>query len=88
LLYRPDWLFLDEASSALDQPTERFIHAVLIERLPHAALIRIAHTSDDPSPGTRQVIVDPWRHQVTTNAQAPQQCGNTREPTAEAGIHI
>ena len=29
LLYRPDWLFLDEASSALDAPTERRMYDLL-----------------------------------------------------------
>ena len=29
LLYRPNWLFLDEASSALDEPTERRMYELL-----------------------------------------------------------
>ena len=43
LLYRPDWLFLDEASSALDEPTERRMYELLAERLPGAAVISVAH---------------------------------------------
>lgn len=43
LLYRPDWLFLDEASSALDEATETEVYRTLKERLPDTTLISIAH---------------------------------------------
>ncbi|MBK8174414.1 MAG: ABC transporter ATP-binding protein/permease [Rhodospirillales bacterium] len=43
LLYRPDWLFLDEASSALDEATESDVYHALKRRLPQATLISIAH---------------------------------------------
>jgi len=43
LLYRPDWLFLDEASSALDEANEAEVYRTLKERLPDATLISIAH---------------------------------------------
>lgn len=43
LLIRPDYLFLDETTSALDIDTERYLYALLVERLPAAALISVAH---------------------------------------------
>ncbi len=43
LLHRPDWLFLDEATSALDEPSEERMYDLLIERLPNAAILSIAH---------------------------------------------
>jgi putative ATP-binding cassette transporter len=43
LLHRPDWLFLDEATSAMDESGERLIYELLRERLPKTALISIAH---------------------------------------------
>lgn len=43
LLQRPDYLFLDEASSALDVATERRLYDTLLERLPHTAIISVAH---------------------------------------------
>jgi putative ATP-binding cassette transporter len=43
LLARPDVLFLDEASSALDTDTEDALYQLLIEELPEAAIISIAH---------------------------------------------
>ncbi len=43
LLHRPDWLFLDEATSAMDEAGERQIYALLRQRLPGAAMVSIAH---------------------------------------------
>jgi putative ATP-binding cassette transporter len=43
LLHRPDWLFLDEATSAMDEAGERLIYELLRERLPGTAIISIAH---------------------------------------------
>ncbi|MBY0410191.1 MAG: ATP-binding cassette domain-containing protein, partial [Burkholderiaceae bacterium] len=45
LLQQPDFLFLDEATSALDEETEAAMYALLVERLPRAAIISIAHRS-------------------------------------------
>src|SRR5262249_41367446 len=41
LLQRPDWLFLDEATAALDEASERALYALLCERLPDAAIVSI-----------------------------------------------
>ena len=43
LLQRPDWLFLDEATAALDEAAERDMYALLTERLPNTAIVSIAH---------------------------------------------
>jgi vitamin B12/bleomycin/antimicrobial peptide transport system ATP-binding/permease protein len=43
LLHRPDWLFLDEASSALDEATEQAVYAALKERLPRTAVVSVGH---------------------------------------------
>jgi putative ATP-binding cassette transporter len=43
LLHEPRWLFLDDATAALDEPAERSVYALLEERLPSAAVISIAH---------------------------------------------
>jgi len=44
-LAKPDWLFLDEATAALDEPTEEAIYRVIQERLPQTTLISIGHRS-------------------------------------------
>jgi putative ATP-binding cassette transporter len=45
LLMRPDWLFLDEASSALDEKLEAEMYALLAERLPATTIVSIGHRS-------------------------------------------
>jgi len=43
LLNKPDWLFLDEATAALDEPTEAHLYALIRERMPRTTLVSIAH---------------------------------------------
>ena len=43
LLLRPDFLFLDESTSALDPATERAVYSMLVRQLPHAAIVHISH---------------------------------------------
>jgi putative ATP-binding cassette transporter len=59
LLYRPEWLFLDEASSALDEPAERRMYELLRERLPRAAIVSIAHRPAVQEFHQRQLVIDP-----------------------------
>jgi putative ATP-binding cassette transporter len=42
LLHEPDWVFLDKATSALDDAMERRVYALLRERLPHATVVSVA----------------------------------------------
>ena len=43
LLHQPDWIFLDDATGALDEETEARLYAILAERLPKASVVSIAH---------------------------------------------
>jgi len=43
LLHEPTWVFLDDATAALDEETERRAYAVLTEQLPDATVVSIAH---------------------------------------------
>ncbi|MBM3583337.1 MAG: ABC transporter ATP-binding protein/permease [Alphaproteobacteria bacterium] len=43
LVIKPDWLFLDEASSALDQATEDRVYRLIRERLPATTVVSIGH---------------------------------------------
>ena len=45
LLLRPDWLFLDEATSATDEKLEAELYAMLAQRLPNTTLVSIGHRS-------------------------------------------
>ena len=43
LVFKPDWLFLDEATAALDEASERDLYTLLARRLPEAAIVSIGH---------------------------------------------
>jgi vitamin B12/bleomycin/antimicrobial peptide transport system ATP-binding/permease protein len=45
LLMRPDWLFLDESTSALDENLEAEMYTALAEHLPKTTVISIGHRS-------------------------------------------
>lgn len=45
LLAKPDWLFLDEATASLDEPTEEAVYAMLATALPATTLVSIGHRS-------------------------------------------
>jgi len=45
LLHRPDWLFMDEAMSALDEPSQDQVFALVTQRLKGATIINISHRS-------------------------------------------
>ncbi|WP_114945202.1 ABC transporter ATP-binding protein/permease [Microvirga calopogonii] len=45
LLAKPDWLFLDEATAALDEPTEGEIYRIIREKLPNTTVVSIGHRS-------------------------------------------
>ncbi|MDX6751280.1 ABC transporter ATP-binding protein/permease [Geminicoccaceae bacterium 1502E] len=67
-LYRPDWLFLDEASSALDRETEAAIYGQLRERLPGVTLVSIAHNPSLLRFHDRCLIIDPQTRSVLFEA--------------------
>ena len=70
LLYRPNWLFLDEASSALDEPTEQRMYELLAERLAGATVISVAHRPSVAALHGRQVLIDPAAHRVVAGSAA------------------
>jgi putative ATP-binding cassette transporter len=43
LLHKPDFMFLDEATSALDAENELLIYTAIIDALPNAAIVSVAH---------------------------------------------
>jgi vitamin B12/bleomycin/antimicrobial peptide transport system ATP-binding/permease protein len=45
MLARPQWLFLDESTSALDERLEGDLYRTLVERLPTTAIVSISHRS-------------------------------------------
>ena len=45
ILHEPDYLFLDEATASLDEPSEARLYRLLQERLPRATMVSIGHRS-------------------------------------------
>jgi len=45
LLHRPDYLFLDEATASLDEPSEAALYKLLAEKLPQTTVVSIGHRS-------------------------------------------
>jgi len=45
LLARPDWLLMDESTSALDEPLEAAIYRAIREHLPDTTVVSIGHRS-------------------------------------------
>ena len=59
LLHKPDWLFLDEATGALDDPTERRLYDLLAERLPNASIVSVTHRLRLADYHTRTFALEP-----------------------------
>jgi putative ATP-binding cassette transporter len=45
ILHAPDYLFLDEATASLDEPSEERLYRLLEERIPGVTIISIGHRS-------------------------------------------
>jgi putative ATP-binding cassette transporter len=45
ILLEPDYLFLDEATASLDEPSEAQLYRLLQERFPRMAVVSIGHRS-------------------------------------------
>jgi putative ATP-binding cassette transporter len=62
LLNEPEWLFLDKATSALDEQMEKRVYGLLAERLPHATLISVAQRPVIVAHHTRCWTIAPQDH--------------------------
>jgi putative ATP-binding cassette transporter len=71
LLVKPDWLLLDEASSALDEGTERVMYGLLAERLPGLTMISIAHKPSVVAFHDRRLVLDPVARKIAVEELAP-----------------
>jgi putative ATP-binding cassette transporter len=59
LVQKPDWLFLDEATSAVDEPTEARLYRLVRDRLPRTTLFSVGHRSTLRPFHDRQLCVQP-----------------------------
>ncbi len=63
LLHRPDFLFLDEASSALDSESEAHVYSLIVERLPSTCIVSVAH---------RESLARLHKHILSITAPTPE----------------
>ena len=45
LLYRPQWLYMDESTSAMDEEVEAMLYQALIDQLPGLSIVSVGHRS-------------------------------------------
>jgi len=59
LVQNPDWLFLDEATSAVDEATEARLYRLVRDRLPRTTLFSVGHRATLRPFHDRQLLVQP-----------------------------
>jgi len=59
LVQKPDWLFLDEATSAVDEATEARLYQLVRERLPETTVFSIGHRTTLGPFHARRLMVEP-----------------------------
>jgi len=59
ILEKPDFLFLDEATASLDEPSEARLYRLLADRLPGTAIISIGHRSTLAAFHRRRFALEP-----------------------------
>ena len=62
LLHEPDWIFMDDATAALDEAMEKRVYEILTSRLPTATVVSLTHRDAVMEFHTRR-----WR--MSTNDQ-------------------
>jgi putative ATP-binding cassette transporter len=66
LLAKPDWLFLDEATAALDEPLEAEIYRAIGEMLPETTVVSIGHRSTLVNLHQRRIDLRPGDDGIST----------------------
>lgn len=74
LIFKPDWLFMDEATASLDEQAEAELYGVLKQRLPNTTLVSISHR-----PALRK-----WHDREIELRRQPDQVGKLVEAAAPA----
>lgn len=65
LINQPDWVFLDEATSAVDEETERHLYELIRERLKNVTMLSIAHRPTVTTFHQRRIQIEPERQAIS-----------------------
>jgi putative ATP-binding cassette transporter len=57
LLLKPQYLFLDEATASLDEPSEAALYRLIEEKLPATTIVSIGHRSTLEPFHQRQIVM-------------------------------
>jgi len=71
LVQKPAWLFLDEATSSLDEESEGRLYALLRAQLPGTTVVSVGHRSTLRAFHARQFVVTPSGEGPATVKEAP-----------------
>ena len=71
LLAKPDWLFLDEATAALDPDTEKTLYCALSTHLPETTVVSIAHRASLRQYHDQQLVLNPQTKSMLLAALEP-----------------
>jgi putative ATP-binding cassette transporter len=71
IVQKPAWLFLDEATSAVDEDTEARLYALVRDRLPGTTVVSVGHRRSLESFHSRRLIVTPNGTGPATVTEAP-----------------
>ncbi|HET7866220.1 MAG TPA: SbmA/BacA-like family transporter [Burkholderiaceae bacterium] len=65
ILSQPDFLFIDEGTSALDAESEAKVYKTIVEELPKAALISVAHRESVASFHQKLLVIEQGRASIS-----------------------
>jgi putative ATP-binding cassette transporter len=71
LVQKPEWLFLDEATSAVDEGTESQLYRLVRERLPETTMFSIGHRATLRPFHTRRLMVQPTGNSAAAVVELP-----------------
>jgi vitamin B12/bleomycin/antimicrobial peptide transport system ATP-binding/permease protein len=71
LVQKPEWLFLDEATSAVDESTEVRLYRLVRERLPETTVFSVGHRATLRSFHARRLMVQPTGNSAAAIVELP-----------------
>ncbi|MFO1160816.1 MAG: ABC transporter ATP-binding protein/permease [Reyranellaceae bacterium] len=69
LIQKPDWVFMDESTSALDEAGQANVMRLLAEELPRTAVVSIGHRPGLEAFHTRELVLEPGNQGAALKAR-------------------
>ena len=81
-LQRPAWVFMDEATSAVDEPAEGTLYGALIDLLPRTAIVSVGHRSSLTAFHDSRLVLCGGGHWQVARIPAVEANGGARKASA------